>query len=73
MYEYVDGSRTLAAFNAERCNTANCKCAKVLAAFNAERCNTANYKCAKFVKGCGADNNKCKGSLVCIKNKCQKT
>ena len=42
--------------------------------FRAARCDATNCKCAKYMWGCGKDgeddDDKCKGQLVCIQNRC---
>jgi hypothetical protein len=43
-----------------------------LADFKAERCNASDCKCGRNWKGCGTEDGNCKGSLVCINNKCKK-
>ena len=40
--------------------------------FRKNKCDTSDCKCGKNWKGCGTDNLKCKGSLVCVKNRCKK-
>lgn len=45
---------------------------RTLAQYRAEMCNTTNCKCGINMKGCQGDDNKCKGSLVCINNKCKR-
>ena len=44
-----------------------------LADFKAERCNTSDCKCGRNWKGCGTEDDNCKGSLVCINDKCKQS
>ena len=44
---------------------------RTLAQFHAERCNTDDCKCGKNWKGCGQNDSKCKGRLVCVNNRCK--
>lgn len=38
----------------------------------ANKCNNSDCKCGKKQKGCGSDDNKCKGSLFCVNDRCKK-
>ena len=41
------------------------------ASYLAEPCNTSTCQCARNQKGCGSDDNKCKGSMECRNNRCK--
>ena len=47
-----------------------------LGKFSTQKCDAKDCKCGKNWKGCGVggedDDDKCKGELICIENKCKK-